>query len=335
MRPNFWLALPRPVVALAPMHGVTDSAFRRIAREHGAHVVVSEFTSVDGIVHGARQVMDQIRFHPDERPYVAQVFGNEPERFATAARLVESLGADGIDINFGCPAPKVISSGSGCSLYRDLGLVRRIVEATVNATSLPVSVKTRTGMTAAAIRRYVPGYEALGRERITVLEFLEALRGLPVAAFTLHARTYEQGFAGKPDFTLAAQAVAYYHEHFDGVALINGGISAPADAAVALQTTGADGVAFGRAAFGNPWLFAETRAFLAGGSFTRPTRADVIATILRHAQYAEESKGARGITELRKHLAQYVKGWQGATDLRSKLVQVGSRADAEALLRAV
>jgi tRNA-dihydrouridine synthase B len=317
------------------MHGVTDSAFRRIAREHGAHVVVSEFTSVDGIAHGAEQVMEQIRFHPDERPYVAQVFGNEPERFATAARFVESLGADGIDINFGCPAPKVVSNGSGCSLYRDLGLVRRIVEATVSATGLPVSVKTRTGMTTAAIRRCVPGYDADGRERITVLEFLEALRGLPIAAFALHARTYEQGFAGKPDFTLAAQAVAYYHENFDGVALINGGITTPADAARALQTTGADGVAFGRAALGNPWLFAETRAFLAGGSFAPPSRADVIETILRHAQYAEEFKGARGITELRKHLGWYVKGWQGASDLRSKLVQIESRADAQTLLGTV
>lgn len=314
------------------MHGVTDSAFRRIAREHGADVVVSEFTSVDGIAHGAERVLDQIRFHPDERPYVAQVFGNEPEHFATAARFVESLGADGIDINFGCPAPKVVSSGSGCSLYRDLALVRRIVEATVGATLLPVSVKTRTGMNTASIRRYVPDFDPGDRERITVLEFLEALRGLPLGAFTLHARTYEQGFAGPPDFALAREAIAYFKAQFGGVALINGGIGTPSQAAAAIRETGADGIAFGRTAMGNPWLFAETRAFLSGGSFTPPTKTEVVATILRHAQYAEASKGAYGVTELRKHLAWYVKGWPDASGLRGKLVQVQSRAEAEALL---
>jgi nifR3 family TIM-barrel protein len=297
--------------------------------------MVSEFTSVDALAHGAEAAIKQITPHASEKPYVAQVFGNEPERFAVAAKIVENLGADGIDINFGCPAPKVVQSGSGCSLYRDLPRVRAIVEATINATKLPVSIKTRTGMKVASIRRHVPEYDGGGKERITVLEFLEALKGLPVAAFTLHARSYEQGFAGLPDAALAREAIAYYREHFSGVALVNGGIKTSAHAQKLLIETNADGIAIGQGAMGNPWLFGETVALLRGGNHCAPTHGEIVATVLRHAQYVEESKGAYGITELRKHLGWYVKGWDNAAELRSKLVRVTSGDEARSLLESL
>jgi len=313
---DFWQNLQKPVLALAPMAGVTDSAFRLVCREQGADVVYSEMASATALAYGQeKKTLELLRFCQAERPYVVQLFGSEPEYFARAARIVtQKIQPDGIDINFGCPVPKVAKQKAGAELMKDPDRSRRVVQAVLDNTDLPISVKTR-----------------IRSGEVTLNDFLEAVVDLPVSALMVHARTLGQGFAGDPDFTPLHQG----RERFGGILLANGGITDVLSGAQALQASAADGLGLARGAMGNPWLFRELRAKFTPGvpEPAKRDRQELVATVYRQAELSYDLKGEAGIREMRKHLCWYLRGLAGAAELRKQAVQVSSLSDIWELLQ--
>ena len=271
---NFWQKLKKPILALAPMAGITDSAFRLICRRYGTDVVYSEMASASALYYKPKKTLELLKFNRKERPYVVQLFGKNPEHFAKAARILDSLPLekgelerdfhpklkqkspliplfqrgkiyrpDGLDINFGCPAKKVFNHGSGCALMLDIKLTREIIEAVLRNTSLPVSIKIRAGV-----------------KKQTALNFIKKLKDLPFQAIMLHGRTYEGGFGGPVDFALAQKIKQSVPEK---IVLLNGDITDPKQAREILdQYPLIDGLGIGRGVLGRPWLFEEIKNLL-------------------------------------------------------------------------
>lgn len=321
---NFWEELKKPIVALAPMEGVTDTAFRQIAKRHGADVVYTEFISTDAIGHNAQRAFAKMDFAETEQPVICQIFGKDPKMFVAAAREIEKRGFAGIDINFGCPAHKVVGSGAGVALLRRPDYARKLIEAVLEEVSIPVSLKVR-----AKIRKERKEVAPDIPEYHTASDLVEAIRGLPVSAIMVHGRSYESGFSGEVDVRM----IRAVKEQFPGLVLANGGIMRPEDARAMLTQTGADGVGIARGAQGNPWILQQIKDVLKTGTSTAPSWEEVTATALEHAKLMESAKGRRGILEMRKHLAWYVKGVPGASRMRQGLVRVESIAQIEKLLR--
>lgn len=332
---NFWEKLKkrkRPIYALAPMAGYTDSAFRRMCRKFGADVVYSEMASATALVYSPKKTLAMLEFNETERPYVIQLFGSKPEHFALAARVIEKkIKPDGIDINFGCPVKKVAKQGAGAVLMDNPKLAREIIKSVVDNTDRPVSIKTRTKV-----------------GNTDVLRFLDFIKDVDIKALMIHGRTLSQGFVGPID----AEIIKKARDHFGGVILANGGVGVtPPDFAslrhpplirgglgrgVAaprergdfvkgyvdrlLIETGADGVGIARGALGRPWIFKAART---GESLERTPRA-VFKIALEHARLAEELKGERGIVEMRGQLCAYATGLSGAKELRRELVHVNT-----------
>ena len=311
---NFWQKLNKPILALAPMAGITDSAFRQICVECGADVVYSEMASSSALHFNPEKTLDLVRFKKCERPYVVQLFGNNVEHFGEAAKIItKKIKPDGIDINFGCPAKKVYSIGSGAALMADFKKSRKVIEAVLANTNLPVSIKIRS---------------KVGTK--TGVNFVKTISDLPIAAIMVHGRTYEQGFVGKVDF----YAIKKIKEIFPGVVLGNGGINTPEEAAEMIKKTGVDGLGLARGVNGRPWLFQQIKDYLKSGKYKEKTKKQIFATALRHSKLAEKEKGEFGIIEMRKHLCWYVKNFPEASKLRQKLIQVKSYRDIEKILKA-
>jgi tRNA-dihydrouridine synthase B len=310
MSKNFWKKLEKPILALAPMAGITDSAFRQICRENGADVVYSEMASVDALFFKPQKTLELLRFNKKERPYVVQLFGKNPEHFAVAAKIVsEKIKPDGIDINFGCPAKKVFGHGSGCALMPQKKLARQIIEAVCKNTSLPVSLKIRAGI-----------------KNFSALDFVENIQDLPFTAIMVHGRTYEGGFAGPVDFALVAKIKKMLP---DKIVLANGGLTSAAEAENILEKySEIDGIGIGRGILGKPWLFNEIKS---KKIFANDFKI-IKKVILRHAKLIYANKPQDGIFEIRKHLAWYVKGFPGASQLRQKLVQTKSLKEIKNIL---
>lgn len=320
---NFWTSLPRPILALAPMEGVTDSAFRRMAKASGADVVYTEFVSSDAIAHDAKAAFAKMAFDPSEQPVVCQIFGHDVAAFVRAAQAIEARGFAGIDINFGCPAKKVVRHGSGVALLRDPAYARTLVEAVANTVHIPLSIKVR-----ASIRKEQREVDPGCQERYTALDLVEAVKDLPVSTIMVHGRSFEAGFSGEVELDMIKQVK---HE-FNGLVLGNGGVTSPEKAKAMLEATGADGLGIARGALGQPWIFTQIRDYLKHGSYQAHDWEQVRKTMLMHAKIAEQAKGKHGLIELRKHLAWYVRGWPGAAALRKQLVQFKDRAELEKLL---
>lgn len=307
MAADFWKEQKRPIYALAPLAGVTDSPFRRICKAQGADVVYSEMASATALAYDSDKTLELLAFNPEERPYVVQLFGREPEHFASAARLIEErLRPDGFDVNFGCPAPKVVKQGAGSALMQDLGRSRAVMQALIESTKLPVSIKLRT---------------AAGQ--VGVLPFLDKLADLDIKAIMIHGRTLAQGFSGPIDTGLIREA----RQHFKGIILANGGLDGPEDIERVLRETGADGIGIARGALGNPWIFRRPPLS------AKPSTEEIIAVIRRQSQWTVEQKGLAGLLEMRKHLCWYVKDFPGAKRLRERLVKVETLADIENILK--
>jgi tRNA-dihydrouridine synthase B len=320
---TFWDKLPRPILALAPMEGVNDTAFRQICKLGGADLMYTEFTSADAIAHNARKSMERLQFDPREQPVIAQIFGRIPENFAIAAKKIEQLGFAGLDINFGCPARKVVNHGAGVALFRKPDFARQLIQQALDHVSIPVSIKIRTG-----IRKERPEVDPNCTERITALDFLEAVGDLPIAAIMVHGRSYEQGHQGDVDAAMIRQV----KERFKGIVLANGGITNPERVVTMLQETSADGVGIARGAWGQPWIFKQARELLNTGAYTPTSPAQLHEFIRAHAQLLFASKGAHGLLEFRKHFANYIKSRPGARTLRAQAVQVESLAQVEAII---
>jgi tRNA-dihydrouridine synthase B len=315
------MQLPYPsshefALLLAPMAGVSEAPFRQICRRMGADVVLSEFLSSEAIRRRIRNTLEGAEFEEVERPIGIQIYGADPVAMAEAAGLItEHYRPEFIDINFGCPVKKVVQRNGGSGCLRDLDLVHRIVRAVVAATHLPVTVKTRSG------------WNDELRDPVTI-----ALRmqDAGARAFTLHARTRTQMFSGKANWDEIAQVV----EALEIPVIGNGDVYTASDIVRMRQHTGCAGIMVGRGAFGNPWLFRDGQALLAGRPLPPPpTAADRFAVALDHARLAIRLQGdtRKTVVEFRKHLGWYTKGLHGAGELRQRLFQIESIAEAEAI----
>ncbi len=317
-----WSAAPRPIVCLAPMAGVTDASFRQIIKRVAPQVVVySEFLSTDALKFGAKKTLAMMHFDPAlERPFIVQIFGKKPEHFVEAAKVVEQMGADGIDINMGCPAARVVSSSHGSALMKNPELAAQLVASTVKAVSIPVSVKTRLGWDSAE----------------NLIPFCEKLIESGASALAVHGRTFMQKFHGTADF----EPIYELKRHVRVPVIGNGDIRSAADAVAKLGNL--DGIMVGRATFGNPWVMTEICDALQRVDSEKmqtehvKTFADKIPFIIEHCRFAVAHKGERrGMLEMRRHLASYVKGIPGAAELRAKLVRVESVEEVENILRSI
>jgi len=317
MSKNFWEILKKknkPILALAPMAGFTDSAFRQICKKYGADVLYSEMASATALFYNQKKkentTLDLLKFdRQKEKYYVVQLFGANPEHFAVAARIItEKIKPDGIDINFGCPVPKIIKQGAGSGLMKNLTGARAAIEAVLANTDLPVSIKIRTqaGSTDAQ-------------------KFLENISDLPVAALMIHGRTLSQGFAGNPDWKIVKESKKY----FKGVILANGGINDLASAQKALKESGAHGLGLARGVLGRPWLYKEIK----NNKVIDLKAKQIFKIALDHATLEQAKKGKRGIIEFRKHLVWYMQGMNGAAKLREQLVKVSSLANIKKILK--
>jgi len=315
MKNDFWKKLKvsgKPVLALAPMAGFSDAAFRQICQDYGAKVVFSEMASAAALFYNRSRLNNPtLAFLKNTKRrgcyYVVQLFGSEPEHFAVAAKVIEeTIKPDGLDINFGCPVPKINKQGAGAALMKDWEKARAVIEAVLANTNLPVSIKIRAGVGS-----------------VSALEFLEKISDLPLSALTIHGRTLKQGFVGAPDWRLVRSA----RRCFSGVILANGGIFSLADAKKALRETKADGLSLGRGVLGRPWLFAE----IAAGKKTVLSEKEIFALAYRHASLENKEKGSAGIVEFRKHLVWYLQGLPGAARLRADAVRVSKLEDVAAL----
>jgi tRNA-dihydrouridine synthase B len=304
---------------LAPQAGVSESPFRRLCRRFGADVVVSEFVSAEGIRRGNERTREYLRFDETERPIGVQIFGSDPRAMAEAAALVEDMyGPDFVDINFGCPVKKVVKRNGGSACLRDLDLVGRIIRAVDAATSLPTTVKVRSGWS-----------EKLRNPVEIGLRCQDA--GARVV--TLHARTRTQMYGGAADWTEIAALV----DGLEVPVVGNGDVRTGEDAVRMRDQTGCAGIMLARGSHGRPWVFAQARAALDGRSV--PSDPDVVerfAVVREHARNAIAFGGdeRHAMLEFRKHLGWYAKGLPDARSLRQELFQVTRLKDAEALLDA-
>lgn len=301
---------------LAPMAGVSEAPFRQICRGMGADVVLSEFLSSEAIRRRIRTTLEGAEFEACERPIGIQIYGADPAAMAEAAALItEHYEPEFIDINFGCPVKKVVQRNGGSGCLRDLDLVDRIIRAVIAATHLPVTVKTRSG------------WNDETRDPVAI-----ALRmqDAGARAFTLHARTRTQMFSGSANWDEIARVV----EALDIPVIGNGDIETAEDVVRLRRHTGCAGAMIGRGAFGNPWLFRDAQALLAGvAKGAAPDAAERFRVALDHARLAIRLQGdtRRTVIEFRKHFGWYTRGLHGASELRQRLFQVESMAQAESI----
>jgi nifR3 family TIM-barrel protein len=311
-------ACDTPVV-LAPMAGITNPGFRRLCREQGAGFYVCEMITSRGLVERNPLTFRMITFDPDEQPRSMQLYGVDPATIGAAVRMISERDlADHVDLNFGCPVPKVTRRGGGAALPYKRRLFDAIVRAAVdNAGSMPVTVKMRIG---------------IDDEHRTYLDAGRRAADAGVAAVALHARTAAQRYSGTADWS----AIARLRDALpaDLPVLGNGDIFSAADAVALVRRTGCDGVVVGRGCLGRPWLFGDLEAAFAGRELPPPPAlGQVAATMRRHAVLLGEHMGAdKGIRDMRKHIAWYLKGFPVGPELRRALGLVGSLDELDELL---
>jgi nifR3 family TIM-barrel protein len=307
-----------PPVVLAPMAGVTNAPFRTLCREFGAGLFVSEMITARAVVERNPRTAQMIAFSPGESPRSIQLYGTDPTTIAEAtARLIGDDLADHIDLNFGCPAPKVTRRGGGAALTARPALVGAIVAAAVRAAApAPVTVKFRLG---------------IDDEHLTYLDVGRAAADAGAVAIALHARTAEQHYAGPARW----RAIAALKAHVGTVPVLgNGDIWAADDAVAMMAATGCDGVVVGRGCLGRPWLFADLARVFAGGVAAPAPRLGEAANVLRRhgALLADWFGEAHGMRELRKHTSWYLKGYVVGAEVRRQLALVSSLGELDALL---
>jgi len=312
------LTIEAPLIS-PPMAGVTNLAFRRILREHGVGLASTEMVSDQGLLHNASESFRIMRLDPDEHPVSVQLFGGDPGSMARAARLVAQTGCDVLDINMGCPAPKITKGRGGSALLREPDVAVAVVEAVVDAVApLPVTVKMRTGW---------------DQDSIVAPDLAPRLERAGARMITVHGRTKAQAYTGHADWTLIRRV----KEAVSVPVIGNGDVWTPQDAARLLEETGCDGIAIARPSLGNPWIFSRTLHYLHTGEVPpEPTAEERVATALRHLHLLVEIKGEYiGVREMRKHAAWYTKGIPGAAAARSRVNAAETVPQMEGLLRSL
>ena len=291
---------------LAPMAGVCDLPFRLLCKEKGAAMVCTEMVSAKAIYYNNKNTKELLTIDKNEGPVSLQLFGSEPKLMAEMAKRIEEIPFDILDFNMGCPVPKVVNNGEGSALMKNPVLAGHIIEAMANAISKPVTVKIRAGFDS---------------EHINAVEIAKIAENSGAAAITVHARTREQYYSGKAD----REIIRLVKEAVTIPVIGNGDIDCYESAKHMLEYTGCDGVAIGRGAEGNPWIFEELNAKYAGLDYNKPSLEEVKEMIMRHARMLIDYKGEYiGIREMRKHAAWYTAGFKGASKLRGCLNEASS-----------
>lgn len=306
-----------PPLVLAPMAGVTNRAFRLMCkRAGGVGLVTTEMFSAYAVKFRDPGTNTMIDWIDEERPVAVQVFGGDPETVAIAAKRLQDAGADIIDLNFGCPVPKVAKSGSGAVLLRDLDRAREILIAARQAVTVPLTIKTRVGW-------------GVGEKQVLDLARTAEICG--VDAITVHGRSAAQGYSGRADWDIIAEVKASVRIPV----IANGDILGPQDAKEAFERTGCDGVMIGRGALGDPWVFGRIAEYLKTGTMLpAPTVGEKLAAAAEHALLLREILGeSRAAREMRGHLVWYIKGMPGAPRLRAQLMATTSIEEIEGILR--
>ena len=360
---SFWTRLPRPVIGLAPMDGVTDAPFRFMVARYGRpDVMLTEFTSVVDICRGPDRLLSSLIYHELERPVVAQLYGKDPDVFYQAAHVVCELGFDGLDINMGCPSRNVASSGAGAGLIRRPDLAKAIVEAArqgiadwaAGQTIQEVGVKAARaeviermnrdrGASWAPSRRTIPLSikTRLGYDEVIVEQWVSHLLGLEPAVISLHGRTLEQMYRGQADWNAIARA-ARLARGTRTLLFGNGDIGDLHEAVRRVRETGVQGVLIGRGALGQPWFFrpnAGARAWVTQDEPDASERLDVhlplsdrFRAVIEHSRYFEQVMGTELFSSIREHLGWYCKGFPHAAFLRAQMVRASSSQEVEQIL---
>ena len=302
-------------LVLAPMAGVTDLPFRILCREQGVGLICMEMVSAKAIFYNNKHTEALLEIDESERPVSLQLFGSDPDCISEMAKRIEERPFDILDINMGCPVPKVVNNGDGSALMKQPLLAGKIIEKTVKAIQKPVTVKIRKGF---------------DEEHVNAVEMAKIAENCGAAAVAVHGRTREQYYSGKADWEIIRQV----KEAVKIPVIGNGDVTSARLAADMRKQTGCDGVMIGRGAQGNPWIFHELLVYEETGQIPeRPNIQQICDTILRHARLQIEFKGEYlGIREMRKHTAWYTKGMTGSARLRDMVNQVETYEELEALL---
>ena len=301
-------------IVLAPMAGVTDLPFRLLCKEQGADLICTEMVSAKGIFYNNKNTEDLLRIDDRERPVSLQLFGSDPDIISEMAKKIEHRNFDILDINMGCPVPKVVNNGEGSALLKNIPLAAKIIEKTVKAIDKPVTVKFRKGF---------------GADEVQAIEMAKAAEAAGAAAVAVHGRTIEQYYSGKADWEIMAKVKDTVSIPVIG----NGDIFTPEDAKNMMEQTNCDGVMIGRGAQGNPWIFHQIKTYLETGMVPeKPPFSEVCRMILRHAKMQIEWKGEkRGMREMRSHAAWYTAGYPHSASLRRAMNTVETYEQLEEL----
>jgi len=279
-------------VYLAPMEGVTDGAFRRICKEYGADVLISEFISSDALSRVVEKSIRKMDFTDGERPFGVQIFGSGEEALVSAAKLAEQYRPDFIDINWGCPVKKIVSKGAGSAILQDIPKMVRLTSAVVRAVQLPVTVKTRLG------------WDSTDKP---IVEVAERLQDVGIQAIAIHGRTRAQQYGGEADWTLIGEVKR--NPRMTIPVIGNGDINSAERAVLFRERYGVDAVMVGRAAIGNPWIFRQIKALRNNETLPEPTYEERVDLVMRHLRENVEAKGERAaVLEMRTQYSGYFRG---------------------------
>ena len=297
-------------IILAPMAGLTDLPFRLVCEKYNPGLVVTEMLSSKALYYNDEKTKELLKMDGEKRPVSAQIFGSDEASMSYAAKYVSQI-ADIVDINMGCPAPKVVKNGDGSRLLLDLDKVYSIVQAVVKSSTVPVTVKIRKGW---------------DNEHIVAVEAAKAIESAGASAITIHGRTRSEFYTGVADWDIIKKV----KENVNIPVIGNGDIKSPEDAKRIFEQTNCDGIMVARATLGRPWILEQIRTYLENGTIRSISNEEILSTIVNHIELEVKEKGEyTGVREMRKHICYYLKGLPGASNVRDKINHLESKDEVE------